>query len=140
VSGEYAETLRGRALSALKWAQRACQEGDYDTCALLAEYAAQLYLKSLIYRVTGEEVRVQSVRELLGVLAAALVEQGAEDFAREVSDYMRVHRRELAELSDAHTRAAYGLTGYGEKEATLLLRVAEQALEELRRLEERLFG
>ncbi|WP_460025938.1 HEPN domain-containing protein [Infirmifilum sp. SLHALR2] len=127
-------------MSALKWAQRACQEGDYDTCALLAGHAAQLYLKSLIYRVTGEEVRVQGVRELLWVLAAALVEQGAEDFAREVSDYMRAHKRELAELSDAHTRAAYGLTGYGEKEAKLLLRVAEQALEELRRLEERLFG
>ncbi|UNQ73144.1 HEPN domain-containing protein [Infirmifilum sp. NZ] len=54
MSDEYAQTLRKRALSALKWAQRACQEGDYDTCALPAEYAAQLYLKSLIYHVTGE--------------------------------------------------------------------------------------
>jgi len=56
VSGKYAEVLRGRALSALRWAERACEAGDYDICALMAEHGAQLYLKSLVYRVRGEEV------------------------------------------------------------------------------------
>jgi len=29
--------------------RRVCEVGNYDVCALMAEYAAQLYLKSLMY-------------------------------------------------------------------------------------------
>ncbi len=122
MSGEYAVLLRKRALSALKWARRACSEGDYDMCVLVAEYAAQLYLKSVLYRVLGEEVCGHNVRVLFGLLAAALMEHGVENLAGEVAGYMRRHRRELVELSDAHTRAVYGLVEYGEKEAKLLLK------------------
>lgn len=68
MSGEYAVLLRKRALNALKWARRACSEGDYDMCALEAEYAAQLYLKSVLYRVLGEEVRDHDVRLSLAYL------------------------------------------------------------------------
>ena len=140
MSGEYAALLRKRALNALKWARRACAEGDYDTCAFEAEYAVQLYLKSLLYRVLGEEVRGHNVRELFGLLAAALMEEGEYDLAREVSDYVRRHRRELAELSEAHTRAVYGLVEYGEKEAMLLLEIAEGVVGKLREIEGRLFA
>ncbi len=140
MSGEYAALLRKRALSALKWARRAYSEGDYDMCVFDAEYAVQLYLKSILYRVLGEEVRGHNVRELFGLLAATLMEQGVEDLAREVADYVRRHRREMAELSDAHTRAVYGLVEYGEKEAKLLLKIAEQLIEKLEDLERRLFA
>lgn len=140
MSGEYAALLRRRALNALKWAERACSEGDYDTCAFEAEYAVQLYLKSVLYRVLGEEVRGHNVRELFGLLAAALMEEGLESVAREVAEYVRRHRRELSELSDAHTRAVYGLVEYGEKEAKLLLQIAKQTLEWLGELERRLFA
>ncbi len=140
MSGEYAILLRKRALGAFKWAKRACDENDYDMCALNAEYAVQLYLKSLLYRVRGEEVRGHNIRELFSLLAASLMEQGMEDLAREIMEYIRKHRRELTELSEAHTRAVYGLVEYGEKEAKLLLKIAEQVLSKLRELEERLFG
>ena len=80
MSGEYPGVLRRRALNALKWAQRACGENDYDTCAFLAEYAVQLYLKSLIYRVAGEEVRGHDVRELFGLFVASLLEQGVRGY------------------------------------------------------------
>ena len=140
MSGEYAALLRKRALTAFKWAQRACDEGDYDICVLQAEYAVQLYIKGLLYRVLGEEVRGHNVRELLGLLAASLMEQGVEDLAKEVMDYVRKHRRELEELGEAHTRATYGLVEYGEREARLLLRIAEQVLEKLNELEKKLFG
>ncbi len=140
MSGEYASLLRKRALAAFKWAQRACSEGDYDICVLQAEYAVQLYIKSLLYRVLGEEVRGHNVRELLGLLAASLMEQGIEDLARDVADYVRRHRRELEELSEAHTRATYGLVEYGEREARLLLKIAEQVLGKLKELERKLFG
>jgi len=140
VSGEYAEVLRRRALSGLHWAERACEAGDYDICALMAEYAAQLYLKSLIYRVRGEEVREHSIGELFGVLTASLMEQGLRDLAEELVEYSRRHRREFAELSEAHTRAVYGLIGYGEKEAKLILAIARSVIEKLREIEVKLFG
>ncbi len=140
MSGEYAALLRKRALTALKWARRACDEGDYDICALQSEYAVQLYLKSLLYRVLSEEVRGHDVRGLFGLLVASLFEQGVDELAREISEYVRRHRRELAELSDAHTRAVYGLFEYGEKEAKLLLEIAEHAINKLKELEERLFA
>ena len=124
----------------LKWARRAFDEGDYDVCALNAQYAVQLYLKSILCRVLGEEVRGHDIRELFGLLAAALMEQGAEDLAGEVASYLRMHRRELAELSDAHTRATYGLVEYGRREASLLLNIAEEALGKLRELEVKLFA
>lgn len=140
MSGEYARVLQKRALNAIRWARRACEEGDYDTCALQAEYAVQLYLKSIIYRVTGEETRGHNIRELFGILIAALLEQGERELAEEVSEYLRKHRRELAELSDAHTRAIYGLVEYGEKEAGMLLRIAEEAIERLKELEGKIFA
>ncbi len=140
MSGEYVALLRKRALTAFKWSKRAYSEGDYDICVLQIEYAVQLYLKSLLYRILGEEVRGHNIRELFSLLAASLMEQNAEDLAREVMEYVRKHRRELTELSEAHTRAIYGLTEYGEKEARLLLRIAEQVLEKLQELEKKLFG
>jgi len=85
----------------------------------------QLYLKSLIYSVASEEARGCDVRELFRVLISLPFEQGARGVAEELSGYVRRHRRELAELSDAHTRAVHGITGYGRAEARLLLRIAK---------------
>ncbi len=132
--------LRKRALNALKWADRALEEGDYDTVAREAEYAAQLYLKSLLYRVLGEEVRGHNLRELLSVLVSALLEEGLREEAEALADYVRRKRRELAELSDARTRATYGLAEHTKTSASLLVRIARDIIEKLRELEERLFA
>jgi len=140
LSGEYVVLLKKRALNALKWARRAFEEGDYDTAVREAEYAAQLYAKSLIYRVLGEERRGHDIRGLLGILAAALIEQGLNKEAERLFDFVRVHRRELAELTEAHTRAVYGLFEYGEREADLILRIAEEVIRLLESLEVEVFG
>jgi len=140
VSGEYPDLLRRRALSALRWARRAFDEGDYDTAVREAEYAAQLYVKSLLYRVAGEEVRGHDIRELLGVLISALMEAGLEEEARVLVDYVRRRRRELAWLSEAHTRAVYGPIEYGRREAELLLRIAEDVVSTAMKLEAKIFG
>ena len=140
MSGEYPLILRKRALNALKWAERALEEGDYDTAAREAEYAAQLYLKSVIYRVRGWEARGRDINELLGILAYTLMEEGLDEEARMIMDFSRSRRRELAELSDAHTRASYGLVEYTERASRELVRVASELIDLLRRLEERIFG
>jgi len=56
--GEYPSLLKKRALTALKWAKRAFKEGDYDIAVNNAEYAVQLYVKSIIYRILGEEKKL----------------------------------------------------------------------------------
>jgi len=78
--------------------------------------------------------------ELFGLLTAALLEQEGKELAEEMSKYLRKHRRELAELSGAQTRAAYGLVEYGEREARMLLRIAEEAIEKLKELEGKIFA
>ncbi len=140
MSGEYPLLLKKRALNALKWARRALVEGDYDTAMREAEYAVQLYVKSLIYRILGEEVRGHNIRELLGLLASALLEEGLKEYSERIIDYVRKHRRELAELSDAHTRATYGLFEYGEKEAKILMSIIDDIMNLLNSIEEEIFG
>jgi len=106
----------------------------------MAEYAVQLYLKSLVYRVRGEEVGGHSIGELFGILTASLVEQGLRNVAEELAVYSRRHRRVLAELSEACTRAVYGLAGYVRREAELVLGIARSVIEKLREVEVKLFG
>ena len=139
MSGEYPSLLKKRALNALKWAMKAFEEGDCDTAVRDAEYAEQLYVKSLIYRIIGEEVRGHNIRELLGLLASALLEEGFKDQSRRITMYTRKNRRMLAELSDAYTRATYGLFEYGKREAEILLKIASMVIEELERLEDEIF-
>ncbi|MEB3778672.1 MAG: HEPN domain-containing protein [Desulfurococcales archaeon] len=139
MSGEYAAILKRRALNALKWAKRALDEEDYDTAAREAEYAVQLYIKSVIYRVSGEDVRSHNIRELLGVLAMSLMEEDFHEEAGILVDYSRRRRRELAELSEAHTKAAYGLAEYTKRVASLLIKIAEDTIGLLRLVEERVF-
>jgi len=140
MSGEYSALLRKRSLRALKWAERAFKDGDYDIAVREADYAVQLYAKSLIYRVLGEEVRGHNLRELLGILASSLIEEGFKEEAENLIDYSRKHRRELAELSDAHVHATYGLTEYSRTEASVLLKIAKNVIDALGGLEVRVFG
>ncbi len=140
MSGRYPALLKKRALNALKWSERAFAEGDYDTAVREAEYAVQLYIKSLVFRVLGEEVRSHNIRELLGVLASSLIEEGFGEEAEELLEYVRRHRRELAMLADAHTRAVYGLVEYGRREAEILLEVAKAVINVLEGLEVKIFG
>lgn len=134
------KVLRKRALNALKWAERAYDEGDYDTALREAEYGVQLYVKALLYRVMGEEVRGHDLRELMGVLAYALLEEGLEKLYGRVAEFIRRDRRMLAEFSVAHTRATYGLVEIGEKEAKILVDTARKTIKFLKELEEEIFG
>ena len=88
----------------------------------------------------GEEVRGHDIRELLAVLVSALLEQGLANEAGYVADYVRRHRRELAWLSEAHTRAAYGPVEYSRREAEIVLSTAKSVLRLAEELEEKLFG
>ena len=140
LSGEYAALLKKRALSMLSLAKRLLREGQNDLAALNAEYAAQLYLKALLYRVTGEEWRGHGVRALLGALATVLESSGFREEAERIVDYVRRRRRALAELEEAHTRAVYGVFEYDERQAAALVSLAEEVIKLLKGVEEGVIG
>ncbi len=140
MSGEYAALLRRRALSMLRLARELAARGDADLAALNAYYAAQLYLKSVLYRVSGEEWRGHGLRALMGALVVLLRQAGFSDEAQTVEDYVRANRRILAELEEAHTRAVYGALEYSIEQAEKLVEAAERLVELLQSIEKRVFG
>ena len=140
LSGEYAALLRKRALSMLRLAERLLAEGEYDLSVLNAEYAAQLYVKQLLYRLSGEEYRGHSLRALMGALASLLEEKGFGQESRELVEFIRGQRRLLAELEEGHVRAVYGVYEYSKRQAETLLEAAKRVIEVLASIEEKVFG
>jgi len=139
VSGEYPALLKKRALSMLRLAERLLGEGEYDLVVLHSEYAVQLYLKALLYRLTGEEYRGHNLRALLGALAAVLEEKGFREQAGAVIDFVRRFRRELSELEEGRIRSVYGVYEYADYQARRLLESAKRVIELLKRIEEEVF-
>lgn len=140
MSGEYSALLRRRALSMPQLADRLLNEGEYDLAALHAEYVAQLYLKSPLFRLTGEEWRGHNARMLIGLLAYTLEEKGLRALADEVMDFAKRNKRILAELEEAHTRSVYGPFQYSRDQATALLHAARSVVELAKRIEKSVFG
>ena len=129
--------MKKRALSMLRLAERLLGEGEHDLVVLHSEYAVQLYLKALLYRLTGEEYR--GLLALLGVLAAVLEEKGFRKQAGVVTDFVRRFRRELSELEEGRIRSVYGVYEYADYQARRLHESAKRVIELLKRIEEEVF-
>ena len=65
MSGNYPRILKRRAEAMMKNAIRLFNEGEYDLAVLNAEYAAQLYVKAVLYQLSGEEWRGHSVHNFV---------------------------------------------------------------------------
>ena len=89
LSGKYSNLLKKRALNAYKWAKKAFDEIDYDTCIRELEYSVQLYIKALIHRISGEEIYGHNTRELLGILASLLIENSFREEAEKIINYIK---------------------------------------------------
>ena len=107
---------------------------------LLAEYAAQLYTRQLLYRLTGEEHRGHGIRALLALLVEVLEAGGFGELAEEVRRFTMGNRRLLAELEEGHTRAVYGPFEYSRAQAEKLVAAAKGLVELLSSVEGRVFG
>jgi HEPN domain-containing protein len=139
LSGEYPSLLKKRALACMRLAKRLLDEGEYDLAVFNAEYALQLYIKSILYRITGEEWRGHGIRSLLGLLASLLRREGFSEYSDMIIDYVSRYRRILAEIEEAHTRAIYGALPYSKDQAVQIIRQAEETLKLLQRIEEGVF-
>jgi len=140
MSGRYPDLLKRRAESMMRLAERLLSEGEYDLAVLNAEYAARLYVKSVLLRLTGEEWKGHGVRTLLGAVALTAQGGGLRDVAEEIVDFTRRNRRMLAELEEAHTRSVYGPFEYSEEQARAILGLAKSIIELMKGIEERVFG
>ena len=140
MSGEYPRLLKKRAVDMLELAERLFRENKYDLTVLHAEYAARLYLKSLLYRLTGEEYRGHCIRALLALLAEFLEDEGFDRLADDVRRFAAANRRLLAELEEGHTRAVYGVFEYSRSQAEKLLHAARELVNLLLRIERGVFG
>ncbi len=140
MSGDYPSLLKRRATSMLKLAERLLSEGEYDLAVLNAEYAAQLYVKALLNRLSGDEWRGHSVRTLLGALALVVREGGLEGIAETIQEFVRHNRRMLAELDEAHVRSIYGPLQYSREQAEALVQAAKSVVALLKGIEEQVFG
>jgi len=124
----------------MRLAERLLGEGEYDLAVLNAEYAAQLYVKAVLYRLTGEEWRGHGVRTLLGVVAMIAGEEGLEGVREKVVDFTRRNRRILAELEEAHTRSVYGAFEYSREQAAAIVDIAKSVIALMKEIENEVFG
>ena len=89
MSGRYPDLLKRRAESMMRLAERLLGEGEYDLAVLNAEYAAQLYIKSVLLRLTGEEWRGHGIRTLLGAVALAAQGGRLRDVVENIVDFTK---------------------------------------------------
>jgi len=133
------EVLRRRALAFLREAGRELEEGLYDLAAFHAEQAVQLYLKSMILRLSGEERRGHEVRELLAEIAFSLDVEGLGGLSERLKRLAKRYRRELRALEEAYYEARYKPYPYEKDEAEELVRAAKAIIGELGELERELW-
>lgn len=117
-----AEIIKDRALAMLRASKHHLSTGDYDLASFLAEQAAQLYLKYVILKITGEMPRTHSIRGLLQILGKVV---NKED---EISEFIRRHRSMLIRLEDAYIASRYLFRRYDRDEVKELVDFAEELI------------
>jgi len=127
------EILRMRAFMFLKEAEDDLRKGFYDLAAFHSEQALQLFLKSMLVRLSGEEVR--EVRELLATLAFTLEVEGFGEQSRKIAKLAKEYRRALIELEEAYYEARYKPATYSKEEASELVETAKAIIERLKEIE-----
>ncbi len=132
------EVLRKRAFMFLQEAEEDLKKGFYDLAAFHSEQALQLFIKAMLVRLSGEEVRGHEIRELLATLAFTLEVEGF-DVSKKIGEVAKKFRRELVELEEAYYEARYKPYPYTKEEAEELVKVAKLIIEELERVERELW-
>ncbi|MEM1584118.1 MAG: HEPN domain-containing protein [Nitrososphaerota archaeon] len=115
--------LRDRALRMLRSGKRSLLEGDYDVAAFMADQSVQLYLKSVIFELTGEVPRVHAVRQLMNILKDLMGNPNIFD------EFVRENRSLLIRLEEAYISSRYMPRNYDREEAEELLNFAEKVIE-----------
>ncbi len=136
MSGKAVEKLKRRSRVFLREARRLLEEGEYDLACFNAEQALQLFVKSTVLRLLGEEIRGHGVRSILGYLAGRLREMNYRELAERIAKTVSDCRYGLVLLEDAYVDARYGLRSFSEEEAREAIRIVEEFIRLLEDVEE----
>lgn len=98
---------------------------------LVLNKAFQLYLKALIIRLTGENLRTRSARDSLGYLIRKLKELGFEECSKKLTDLAREYRDVLSILEDVYSEARYAKHRFSKEITKTLIDIVKIFLENL---------
>ena len=120
---------RERSLRMLGSARVSLHDGDCDIAAFMADQAVQLYVKSVVFELSGEVPRVHAARQLMGLLGVLLGREGA------VEDFVRGNRSLFIRLEEAYIGSRYLPRVYERDEAEELVKFAEEVMEFVKSLQ-----
>jgi len=127
---------RGEAESVLSLAEELLREGKYDLSVINTAYATQLYLRRVLRRLLGSELRERSIVTLLSTLHLTLRELGLNELARTTYEFIRGNEELLRRLNEVITNPFYEVTLSDRGGAEELLKLAKSLFNILKSIED----
>ena len=132
-------TLKERALTFLKYAKKAYEEGDYDFSIFNIEQYLQLSLKAIILRLTGYIPKTHSIKHLLALLVEILKKLSREEYVVRIENLLKHYRKTLEKIDEAYTGARYLMKKYSREDVEKVLKVCEKISNLVNEIESKIF-
>ena len=108
-------------------------------CMFYTEQALQLMLKALALRMLGYVPRTHSIREIIALIVKTLRELGKRELAQLLEDFSRSYRDALRILEEAYIASRYLEKSYERDDAKRAVKVVEEAINILGKIEQCVF-
>ena len=108
-------------------------------CMFYTEQALQLMLKALALRMLGYVPRTHSIREIIALIVKTLRELSKRELAQLLEDFSRSYRDALRILEEAYIASRYLEKSYERDDAERAVKVVEEAINILGKIEQRVF-
>ncbi len=125
------ERLIRRAYELLKVAKIEREDGFHDLACASAEQSLQLFIKGMLIKYFGINVKDHNLGKLLGILAKELVKVGVDP--DEVLEFAKRKRSLLQVLEEAYYLGRYGSEEFDERDSELCISVAREGIAALER-------
>jgi len=140
MSGERVNILKRRAENFLILAKELIARDMLDIASFNVHQACQLRIKASLLRLTGSIPRVHGVRELLGILANILEEEGFNNLAEDIRNFVRVYRDSLIDIDSSYIDSRYEPILPSRSIIMRMIEVAEELFKLLESVEKYVLG
>ncbi|PUA33824.1 MAG: hypothetical protein B9J98_02490 [Candidatus Terraquivivens tikiterensis] len=140
MSGERVNVLKRRSEDFLKLAKELIDRKMLDIASFSVHQACQLRIKASLLRLTGSIPRTHGIRELMGLLANSLEEEGFKQLAEDVRDFVKRYRDTLIDVEYSYTESRYGLASLPQSTVNRMVGVAEELFKFLEGAEKYVLG
>ena len=135
----HVDLLKRRGLLFFEYAKEALSKEHYDMCMFYAAQALQLMLKALALRMLGYVPRTHSIREIIALIVKTLRELSKRELAQLLEDFSRSYRDALRILEEAYIASRYLEKSYERDDAERAVKVVEEAINILGKIEQCVF-